>query len=82
METRRQVFDRIREHFPFGLDPAMQVSEDSVLADLGLTSLHLITLVMSLQRRYHLDMEKLAAVGLPVTVRDLVDILHSGPDCA
>lgn len=77
METRKQVLDRIREQFPFGLDPAMQVDEDSVLADLGLTSLHLLTLVLELQRQYGLDMEKLAAAGLPVTMKDLVDMLDS-----
>jgi acyl carrier protein len=77
METRKQVLDRIREQLPFGLDPAMQVGEDSVLADLGLTSLHLLTLVLELQRRYGLDMEKLAAAGLPVTMKDLVDMLDS-----
>jgi acyl carrier protein len=77
METRKQALDRIREQLPFGLDPAMQVDEDSVLADLGLTSLHLLTLVLELQRQYGLDMEKLAAAGLPVTMKDLVDMLES-----
>jgi acyl carrier protein len=78
METRRQVLDRIRGQFPFGLDPAIEVQEDSVLADLGLTSLHLLTLVLELQRQYGLDMEKLAAAGLPVTMKDLVDMLEAG----
>ena len=49
METREQVFDRIREHLPFGLDPSIQMSESSTLSDLGLSSLHLLTLVMSLR---------------------------------
>ncbi len=56
----------------------MEVDEDSVLADLGLTSLHLLTLMLELQRRYGLDMEKLAADGLPVTMKDLVDMLEAG----
>jgi acyl carrier protein len=79
METRQQVLDRIRRELPFGLDPAMEVSEDSVLADLGLTSLHLLTLMLELQRQYGLDMEKLAAAGLPVTMKDLVDMLDPMP---
>ena len=78
METRKQMHDRIRGQFPFGLDPAMAVNEDSVLADLGLTSLHLLTLMLDLQRQYGLDMEKLAAAGLPVTMKDLVDMLEAG----
>lgn len=78
METRQQVLDRIRRQFPFGLDPAMEVREDSVLADLGLTSLHLLTLMLDLQRQYGLDMEKLAEAGLPVTMKDLVDMLDAG----
>ena len=79
METRKQALERIREQFPFGLDPAMQVDEDSVLADLGLTSLHLLTLMLELQRQYGLDMEKLAEAGMPVTMKDLVDMLHPEP---
>jgi acyl carrier protein len=78
METRKQVLDRIRGQFPFGLDPSMQVDEDSVLADLGLTSLHLLTLMLELQRQYGLDMERLAEAGLPVTMKDLVDMLEAG----
>jgi acyl carrier protein len=78
MQTRKQVLDRIRGQFPFGLDPTMEVNEDSVLAELGLTSLHLLTLVLELQRQYGLDMEKLAVAGLPVTMRDLVDMLEAG----
>ncbi|HEY6927491.1 MAG TPA: phosphopantetheine-binding protein [Steroidobacteraceae bacterium] len=77
METRKQVLDRIRAQFPFGLDPAMEVNESSVLADLGLTSLHLLTLMLELQRQYGLDMEALAAAGLPVTMKDLVDMLEA-----
>jgi acyl carrier protein len=79
METRQQVLDRIRRELPFGLDPAMEVNEDSVLADLGLTSLHLLTLMLELQRQYGLDMDKLAAAGLPVTMKDLVDMLDPMP---
>jgi acyl carrier protein len=79
METRQQVLDRIRRELPFGLDPAMEVNEDSVLADLGLTSLHLLTLMLELQRQYGLDMEKLAAAGLPVTMKDLVDMFDPMP---
>jgi acyl carrier protein len=79
METRQQVLDRIRRELPFGLDPAMEVNEDSVLADLGLTSLHRLTLMLELQRQYGLDMEKLAAAGLPVTMKDLVDMLDPMP---
>ena len=78
METRKQVLDRIRGQFPFGLDPAMEVHEDSLLAELGLTSLHLLTLMLELQRQYGLDMDKLAAAGLPVTMKDLVDMLDAG----
>ena len=78
METRKQVLDRIRGQFPFGLDPSMQVDEDSVLADLGLTSLHLLTLMLELQRQDGLDMERLAEAGLPVTMKDLVDMLEAG----
>jgi|KBSMisStaDraftv2_1062788.scaffolds.fasta_scaffold186152_2 acyl carrier protein len=79
METRKQVLERIRGQFPFGLDPAMEVDEDAVLADLGLTSLHLLTLMLELQRQYGLDVEKLAEAGMPVTMKDLVDMLHPEP---
>jgi hypothetical protein len=44
-----------------------------------LTSLHLLTLMLELQRQYGLDMEKLAAAGLPVTMKDLVDMLDPVP---
>jgi len=74
-ETRNRLIDRIRRHFPFGIDKSVDVNEGSRLSDLGLTSIHLLTLVTTLEREYGLDLDQLAETGMPTTIGDLVTMM-------
>jgi len=74
-EIRNRMLDRIRRHFPFGIDQSVDMNEDSLLSDLGVTSIHLLTLVTSLEREYDFDLDQLADMGMPTTIGDLVTMM-------
>ena len=78
MESRDIIIARIRAHLPFGADRTCEVSEESVLADLGITSLHLITMLLTLQYEHGLEIDGMLRLGMPVTVGDLVRLLEPG----
>jgi acyl carrier protein len=75
METRDNLLERVRKHFPFPLSSPDDIQEGRILADLGLTSLHLLTLVLTLQREYGFDIDQLADIGMPVTVGAMIDLM-------
>src|SRR5690349_18226533 len=77
-EMRRQLLATIREHFPLGSDPAVEVKEESTLTDLRITSLHLISLITTLQDEYNLDVDQIAEHGMPVTMGDLITMIECG----
>ena len=79
MQSRKEAIDRIRADFPIPLDTSVDLNEESVLADLGVASLHLITLIMKLKRQCDLDIDQLSEVGMPTTVGDLVTLLTHEP---
>ena len=72
MKTRKQILSEIRAHLPFQGD----VQEETALAELGVSSLHLVTLVLALQRQYGLDIGQLIQLGMPVTVGDVVTFVE------
>jgi phosphopantetheine binding protein len=78
METRDRAISRIRAHLPSGNDPGCDLREDTVLSDLGVTSLHLITLLTSIQREYHLSSDVVMSGGFPRTVGDILEIIERG----
>lgn len=75
MENRRVLLERVRKHIPFPLDSGDELQEDTACADLGLTSLHLLTLVLTLQREYGFEIDKLAETGMPNTIGDLIALM-------
>jgi acyl carrier protein len=77
-ETKQDVINRIKTHLPFGADPNCDVREDSVLSDLGVDSLHLITLMLTLQEEFDFDPEGAGRSGLPTTIGDLVALVEGG----
>ena len=79
MDTREQFFTRLRSYLPFGKDGALNVTEDSVLSDLGVNSLHLITLLLELQHEYPFDVDQATQNGMPTTVGDLMLIVQGQP---
>lgn len=76
MESRDNIIARVRSHLPFASDPSYEICEESALAELGIDSLHLITLLLTLQDEYRLDVDEMLRLGMPVTVGDLVTLLE------
>jgi acyl carrier protein len=76
MSTRARIVERIRAQLPAMGGPEA-LSEDSDLASLGITSLHLITMLMELQQEFEFSMDALLDAGLPKTVRDIVVLVES-----
>lgn len=74
-ECQRDLISQIRDLLPFDIDTTENLGEQSILADLGITSLHLISLLMKLKDRYCLDIDQLAETGMPITIGDLVALL-------
>jgi hypothetical protein len=78
MEGRRQIIERVRNLLPSGVGHQLDMSEESVLSDLGLNSLHLITALLELQREYNLSDEWCTRAPMPCTVGELVTLVERG----
>jgi acyl carrier protein len=76
--ARNDIIAAIRACLPFAADPACEVREESVLAELGVNSLHLITLLLTLQQDYAFDIDRITQLGLTMTVGDLATVIERG----
>ena len=76
--SRDVVFKRIRSYLPFESDHECNVREEYILADLGVESLHLITMILGLRRDYVLDPDRMTNLTLEMTVGDLVTMVIQG----
>lgn len=74
-ETREEIVAKIRAILPFGTDPHATICEETLLADLGVRSMHLISMVLSLQSEYSLDVDRLTRSGMPITIGQLVTLV-------
>ncbi|MGC3982795.1 MAG: phosphopantetheine-binding protein [Steroidobacteraceae bacterium] len=74
--SKESVLILIKQHLPFGSDLQEEIGGNTLLAELGLDSLHLITLLLTLQREYSIDMASLTQDGTPETVSDLVALVE------
>ena len=79
MKTREEIIASIREHLPGGMDSTFEVRENTLLADLGVQSMHLISLVLRLQEEHELSIRDMDNLGMPVTVGDLVRLIERRP---
>ena len=76
---RTSILAAIRAQLPYPIEEGYELTESSLLADLGVTSLHLITLLLALQQDYALDPDRASRVGMPETVGELISFVeHSG----
>ena len=78
MSSREDIIARIRSALPFGADTNVKLADELVLADLGVTSVHLITMLLTLQREYGLDLAQMTYAGMPSTVGELVTLVERG----
>ena len=78
MEVKREIASFINAESSNNAQVGDNVSDESVLADLGMSSLNLVTLILTLQRKYDLDLEQMIEQGMPLTVGELVTLLRNG----
>lgn len=77
MHSRSAILDRILEHLPQDHRSRSIVTEDANLAEYGVASLHLITLLLELQREFGLRSDALADADMPATVGELVSLIQT-----
>lgn len=78
MVTKESLLELIKENLPFGADVPGEVREDSLLAELGLDSMRLLNMLLVLQDRYSMDIERMTENGMPSTIADLVTLVERG----
>jgi hypothetical protein len=76
--TRANIMAQIRDHLPFGADSRCKFTEESMLSDLGISSSHLLALLLSLQRAHELDVDRISMSTMPITVGDLITVVQRG----
>lgn len=80
MAIQQDLINLIRARLPAGSHEVVELRDECVLADLGFTSLHLITLLLDVQDSIGFSVDDLAKQGLPVTVGDLLALRTSSSD--
>jgi acyl carrier protein len=76
MNMTEPVLAALRTELPGAVDPSLLEREETIIADLGVSSLQLITVVLTLQRQYGLDADQMIDGGMPVTIGDLVRLVQ------
>jgi acyl carrier protein len=75
-DIRKSIIAGISEKLPFGAVSDAGIGDDTNLSEIGVTSLHLITIIVALQREYSFDIASLTQSGMPTTVGDLVTLIE------
>ncbi len=77
MEEKQDLLAMICREFPTLMKPGVKLANDSNLGDLGITSMEVLTIVISLKRKLGLDMDRVIQSGMPITLGDLVGLVRS-----
>lgn len=75
-DARQRIIADISAKLPFGAISETDIKDDTSLAEIGLTSLHLVSIIVALQREYSVDVASLIQIGMPTTVGDLVTLIE------
>lgn len=76
-ESREGIMAAIQSNLPLVANSQDDLREESPFAELGVTSLCVITVILELQRTYSLPNEFVTRCGFPATVGDLVSMVHA-----
>lgn len=76
MQSKAQILTIIRKELPFEIDAGRALNDDTVLTELGCTSMELITVLLTLQREYGITLDAVINGEVPTTVGDLVRLFH------
>lgn len=74
--TSVDVLKAISTELRTGLNLETDVGEQTVLSDIGVTSMYLITLMITLKRKYGMNLDGVVKRGRPKTVGDLLSSLQ------
>ena len=75
-QSRDSILETVTSTLPFAADPAYKLDERTSLAELGVTSLHLVTMLLSLKKEYDLEPALVSELGLSTTISDLVTLVQ------
>lgn len=75
MVNREDVLAIIRANTPLSGDAGAVINDETALSEIGLTSLHLVTLLLTFQQQYGLDINGAIASGMPATMGELISMI-------
>jgi len=75
MDAKGQILYVIREDLRCEIDANRELTDNTALVDLGLSSMELITLLLALKRRYGVRVDAAVLDRMPATVGDIVRLL-------
>jgi acyl carrier protein len=75
-EVRREVLELIAARTKAASSSEFRIDEGAKLADLGLSSLGTIAIVVELQRRVGLDFSRVAELSVPQSVGELISLAN------
>lgn len=76
MKTRGEIIDLLRAELPNCEQLGDGVQDGASLEEMGIGSMQLLTAILSVHRKYGLDLERIVERGAPVTVGELVELLR------
>jgi len=78
MGMRERIVEIIGANLPLEADQGATVSENSILSEMGITSLNVVSILVALNREYPFDVASVTQDGMPATVAGLIAIVEQG----
>jgi acyl carrier protein len=78
VDLRQRIMELVEAHLPRSEHLDSNVRDETTLAELGVNSMWILSLFMTLQDEYTFEMEQLVGQGMPVTIGGLVALLETG----
>jgi acyl carrier protein len=78
MKTEEDVLAVIRTELRQIGKSCNGLERETVLAELNITSMEVLTIILTIKRKYGLDLSAVIQSGMPVTVGDLEKLLRTG----
>jgi len=78
MGVRDRIIEIIGANLPSEADRSATVREDSILSEIGVTSLNVVSILVALNKEYPFDVASVTQDGMPATVAGLIAIVEQG----
>jgi acyl carrier protein len=79
MDVYEYVRSRIGQLVPEAAAATCELSADTILAEIGIDSVRLLTLISSLRQQYAIEMRLIVERGLPTTIGGLCSLFSAAP---